>query len=114
VNIDYHVEVERHYYSVPYTLARQAVEVRCRRDLSLRPPGRCPFRRVGGYGTVPGYRPKGHQKHLEWSPSRLTRWGEGMGVSTGALVQKILDSRQVELSLPADHENVRGAAYFNS
>src|SRR5207253_3485081 len=28
VNIDYHVEVERHYYSVPYSLAHQEVEVR--------------------------------------------------------------------------------------
>ena len=28
VNIDYHVEFERHYYSVPYALVRQQVEIR--------------------------------------------------------------------------------------
>ena len=27
-NIDYHVEVEGHYYSVPYALVRQQLDVR--------------------------------------------------------------------------------------
>jgi hypothetical protein len=28
VNIDYHIEIDRHYYSVPYQLAREQVDVR--------------------------------------------------------------------------------------
>jgi hypothetical protein len=28
VNIDYHVEVDRHYYSVPHTLVHEKVEIR--------------------------------------------------------------------------------------
>ena len=28
MNIDYHIEADRHYYSVPYQLAGQQVEVR--------------------------------------------------------------------------------------
>ena len=51
--------------------------------------------RTGGYTTEPGHRPKAHQKHLEWSPQRLIRWGEEVGPSTGALVQRILERNPI-------------------
>lgn len=99
VNIDYHVEVERHYYSVPHALVRREVEVRLTATTveilhgGQRVAAHARDHRVGGYTTEPAHRPKAHQKHLEWNPQRLVRWGEGVGPSTGALVQKILERK---------------------
>lgn len=178
VNIDYHIEVRRHYYSVPYTLVRAEVEARVAHatvevfHAGKRVAVHVRSERVGGYSTIAEHRPKSHQKHVEWSPSRLIRWAEGVGASAGALAQKILESRPhpeqgyraclglmrlakcynperleaacfralrsgahsyrsvksilehgldrvpleepESLTLPLEHENVRGAAYYQS
>jgi transposase len=47
----------------------------------------------GCYTTDPAHRPKSHQAHLEWTPSRLVRWGESIGVATGAVVAHILATK---------------------
>ena len=77
VNIDYHVAFDGNFYSVPYTLVQQIVEVRSTpttveifykgtRILShLRSRGR------GQTITQGEHRPKSHQAHLEWPPSRM-------------------------------------------
>lgn len=99
VNIDYHIEVERHYYSVPYTLVRQEVEVRLtaatvevfhhrQRVASHR---RDP--RPGRYTTVTAHMPKAHREYAEWTPARLVRWAEQTGPSTATLVERILATR---------------------
>jgi transposase len=99
VNIDYHVDVLGHLYSVPYQLLRQPVEVRLTatgveifHDGHRVAVHRRSFRK-GGFTTEPGHRPKSHQAHLEWSPSRLVRWAEKTGPAAAALVQHVLDSR---------------------
>ena len=100
VNIDYHVEVDRHYYSVPHALVHEKVEARCtattveifhdgRRVTSH---ARSPLR--GRHTTRPEHMPKSHQQHLEWTPSRLIAWGTRIGPSTGQLVAAILDERR--------------------
>ena len=99
VNIDYHVDVLGHLYSVPYQLVRRSVEVRITASgVEIFHDGRRvavhmrSFRK-GRFTTDPGHRPKSHQAHLDWSPSRLVRWADKTGPSTAALVQHILDSR---------------------
>jgi transposase len=47
----------------------------------------------GGFTTDPAHRPKSHQKHLEWTPSRLIRWAERTGPHTGTFVRRILEER---------------------
>lgn len=99
VNIDYHVEVERHYYSVPYPLVGQQVEVRlAARTVEIFHRGqrvashlrsREPYRET----TVHEHRPKSHQKHLEWPPSRLIGWARTVGPATAELFEKILASK---------------------
>jgi transposase len=99
VNIDYHVEVERHYYSVPHRLLRKAVEVRLTTTAveilygGQRVALHARSLRRGGFTTEPSHRPKSHQQHLEWSPDRLIRWGHSVGQSTGVLIQRILESK---------------------
>jgi transposase len=102
VNIDYHISVEGHLYSVPYTLVREEVSVRLtatmlevlhRGKRVAVHPRHVGEKRKGGYTTDPAHRPKAHQAHLEWTPSRLIRWGESVGAATGGVVQHILESK---------------------
>ena len=99
VNIDYHVEVEKHYYSVPYQLIKQKIDVRItaltvecfykgKRIASHRRS-----RLKGRHSTIAEHMPKAHQRYAEWTPERLLRWAEKTGDDTARLVQNILSSR---------------------
>jgi transposase len=103
VNIDYHVEFtdqrSRRFYSVPYQLVRQKVEVwatastieiyhRHRRVAShVREYGR---RR---YITDPAHMPASHRAHLEWTPSRLIKWAGTISPASAELAERILLSK---------------------
>ena len=99
VNIDYHIQVDGHLYSVPYTLVRQEVDVRlAARTVEILHRGKRVAAHPRSYAkgcftTEPGHRPKAHQRHLEWTPSRLINWGSTIGPETGTLVQQILESK---------------------
>jgi transposase len=99
VNIDYHIELERHYYSVPHVLVREQVDVRFTASTveilfgGRRVAAHRRSLRKGGFTTEPGHRPKAHQKYLEWTPSRIVDWASKTGPRTGELVQRILDSK---------------------
>jgi transposase len=99
VNIDYHVEVDRHFYSVPYQLVREQVEVsvsaktvevffKSRRVASHR-------RRYlpGKFTTLTEHMPKSHQRYLQWTPSRILKWAAKNGPHTEKLVDRIMQSR---------------------
>ena len=105
VGIDYHVELEHHYYSVPYQYARQAVELRYTASIV---EVLCDGKRIAahprvirtGYThglssqtTVAQHMPKAHQAHLEWSSQRLLIWGKGIGASTQTLVSHLLTQK---------------------
>jgi transposase len=99
VNIDYHIELHGHYYSVPYGLLHEHVDA-CltattveifHRGQRIAAHRRSPVR--GHHTTDPAHMPKAHQRHLEWSPSRLIDWGRTIGPQTAALVQAILADR---------------------
>ena len=99
VNIDYHVDVLGHLYSVPYQLQRTQVDVRITSDtVEIFHDGRrvavhVRGRTKGGFTTDAAHRPKAHQKYLEWTPSRMIRWGEQTGPRTAEMVRRILDAR---------------------
>jgi transposase len=99
VNIDYHVEIHRHYYSVPYALIHEVVDARVSAstvELFHRGQRVAAHRRddtPGRHTTNPAHMPKAHQHHLEWTPSRLIRWAETIGPRTAALVAAILADR---------------------
>ena len=98
VNIDYHVTVEHHVYSVPYQLVREPVEVRYttstvevfHRDKRVASHRRRYDRQPS---TVAEHMPSAHRAHAQWSPSRLIRWAEKVGPVTGELVRRILRDR---------------------
>lgn len=99
VNIDYHVDVERHLYSVPHALIHERVEARLTAttvEIFFRGERVASHRRSeqrGRHTTDPAHMPKAHRSHLEWSPSRMIRWAGKIGPQTRRLVGAILRER---------------------
>ena len=98
VNIDYHVEVARHLYSVPYQLVGQLLEARYTRTIvEIYYKGRrlesYPRRYDRGATTRAEHMPSSHRAHAEWTPSRLVHWAEKTGPACGRIVTGILKSR---------------------
>ncbi|MFQ5791970.1 MAG: IS21 family transposase, partial [Acidobacteriota bacterium] len=98
VNIDYHVEIEHNYYSVPYQLVHELVEARyTHSSVEILYKGKrvASHLRLGGKGkhaTRPEHMPAAHRAHAEWSPSRLIGWAEKTGPATGRVVTNILET----------------------
>ena len=99
VNIDYHVEVKRHYYSVPYQLIHKQVEVRlATRTVEVFFQGqrvtsheRSSVR--GGHTTKKEHMTPSHQKLTEWTPERVLRWAGEAGPGAARLCERIIASR---------------------
>ena len=99
VGLDYHVEIERHYYSVPHTLLRQKVWVRfTERTVEIFHQGQ----RVAAHArtssnrqhtTVRDHMPSSHQRYADWTPERIKRQAGEIGPNTAALVEVILRER---------------------
>jgi transposase len=99
VHVDYHVEVDGHYYSVPHTLVGRKLDLRytattveafhqgqrvaCHPRIDLR----------GRHTTVEGHMPP-HPRFWKWSPQRLIGWAEKTGPATAQLITAILHSRR--------------------
>jgi transposase len=99
-NIDYHVEgPDRRFYSVPYQLVRQRLELRATAtSIEVFKSGRRVASHVREHGrrryvTDPAHMPASHRAHAEWTPSRLIEWGTKVSPSTGAFVERLLESR---------------------
>lgn len=99
VNIDYHVEFEGHYYSVPHILVRTTVELRVTDSLlecyssNQRVACHAVSHQRGAHTTTPEHMPASHRAHLEWTPQKLIDWGLRIGVSTAAVVAWQLEHR---------------------
>lgn len=99
VNIDYHIEIHRHYYSVPYQLRKEQVDVRITSTTvevlfkNRRVASHVRSYRPGAFTTLTEHMPKFHQKYLEWTPSRIINWAGKNGPETQNLISQILDSR---------------------
>ena len=99
VNIDYHVEVERHYYSVPYQLAGSVVEVRLTNSVvevfsqHRRVASHLRSYAVSRHVTDSAHMPDSHRRYLEWTPGRIVSWAEKNGPSTAAFIEALMKSR---------------------
>src|SRR5205814_145856 len=99
VGLDYHVEIAKHYYSVPHQLLRQEVEARItaatveifhrgkrvashRRSLSPHRPT-----------TVPEHMPSAHRRYRDWTHERIRHDAQAVGPDAAVLVDDILRSR---------------------
>jgi transposase len=100
VHIDYHVEFDKHYYSVPYTLARKQLMVRYTAHTieclhrGLRVASHVRSHLPGRHTTVVEHMPEKHRRMGEWSPERFARWAEKTGPATAALITRVLGTRR--------------------
>jgi transposase len=99
VGIDYHVEVERHCYSVPYRFARTEVEVRLTArtvEIFARGERIAVHMRSGGNGkhtTIADHMPSSHRRYADWTIGRIRRDAALIGPATAALCDLILEHR---------------------
>ena len=100
VNIDYHIEIDGHYYSVPYQLVKEQVDVRFTATTiealfrNRRVATHLRSYRRGAHTTLTEHMPKAHQKYLEWTPSRILDWAGKNGPKTQDLASCIMENRK--------------------
>ncbi len=100
VNIDYHIELDGHYYSVPYKYVREEVELCFSKSIvSVLKNNKVIARHPrsndkGKHTTIKEHMPKSHQEYGDWSPTRIINWAQSIGPSTRNLVEKLLLSRK--------------------
>ena len=99
VNIDYHIEVDRHYYSLPYQLVGKRLDVRITAEtIECFHKGRrlASHQRQynpGGFTTLPEHMPRSHREYLKWTPGRLLNWAAKTGPFTVKLAQAVMEAR---------------------
>jgi len=99
VHIDYHVEFDKHFYSVPFTLIHQEVDLRVtehtveifshQQRQAVHPRSALP----GRFTTQVAHMPPAHQACSEWSPERFQHWAEQVGTHTAQLIGLVLTAR---------------------
>ena len=99
VGLDYHVEIEKHYYSVPHQLLREKVWARITaRTIEVFHRGKRIAAHVRSssnrkHTTVREHMPSSHRRYADWTPERLRRQADAIGRNTPALVEIILRER---------------------
>ena len=99
VNIDYHIEVDHHYYSVPFRLLRERLDIRLttttmeafHKGERMAAHARSSVR--GTHTTLKEHMPPEHRRYAEWNPSRFIQWAGKTGAATATLVEKIMMAR---------------------
>lgn len=97
VGMDYHVEFERHWYSVPHALAGREVELRATSTTievlyqNRRIASHARSAKVGAHTTLTEHLSPSHRAYVELTDQKILAWAAGVGASTFAVVQKILD-----------------------
>lgn len=100
VNIDYHVELKGHYYSVPYTFLHEEADIRhTTKTVEIfhkgnRIASHVKSNKKGSHTTVMEHMPKAHQEYLGWTPSRIVEWAKKTGIKTAELTQAVLAARE--------------------
>jgi transposase len=99
VNLDYHVEIAKHYYSVPYNLVHQEVEARITaRTVEIFLRGK----RVASHlrstmphrpTTIAEHMPSSHRRYRDWTHERIRREAAKVGADADTLIDVILRSR---------------------
>ena len=102
VNVDYHIEVDHHYYSVSFQLLREKVDVRLTATTLevFHKGGRVAAHArsyvKGSYTTLKEHMPPNHRAYAEWSPDRFIQWAGKIGESTAHLVEQVLAGRSYQ------------------
>ncbi len=121
--LNYHIEVDRHYYSVSYQLLHERLDIRLTATIveafhkGERVAAHVRSHVKGGYTTLPEHMPPSHRYYAEWNPARFIQWAGKTGEATARLVEKVLSTRPYPeqgykaclgiINLTRDYEPVR-------
>jgi len=100
VHIDYHIEYDKHYYSVPHHLVKQAVEVQGSSQMvaiysqGKRLASHPRSYRQGGHTTCPEHMPPSHKAIHDWTPERFLSWADDIGEATREVVSHLLKEKR--------------------
>lgn len=100
VHIDYHLEYDKHYYSVPHHLVKLAVEVHASRSTvaifhdGQRVASHPRSYHRGAHSTCPEHMPHAHRRLQEWSPERFLHWAGEVGEETREVVRHLLQEKR--------------------
>jgi len=100
LGFDYHIEIDGHYYSAPYELTKEPIEVRITENVieifnkGTRVASHIRSYRRGAHTTVPEHMPKKHHKHMEWTPGRFLNWANSIGQKTFHLTKHIIETKK--------------------
>ena len=100
VNIDYHVEVDSHYYSVPYKYRGEKMDIRMTlKTIAIYKDGYRIYSHVrsflkGRHTTVLEHLPKSHREYKQWTPSKIISWANSLGKNTGLVVEQIIKRKE--------------------
>jgi transposase len=96
---DFHVEVDKHYYSVPSRLIRATVEARITDTtveilhqgsrIASHARSEAPHRHT----TITEHMPSAHRRYAEWTPTRMMSAAAKIGPATIALVEAIMKAK---------------------
>jgi Transposase and inactivated derivatives len=96
---DYHLELDGHYYSVPYKLIKKDLQIRYTQNTveifykTKRVVSHQRSYQQGANTTITEHMPKSHQAYAEWTPPKIISWAQNNGEFTGDLVEKIIAVR---------------------
>ena len=100
VHMDYHVEIDKHYYSVPYQLVKKQLSVRMTDQCieffykGQRVASHQRSQLEGRHSTQSDHMPEKHRQYAEWTPERLQSWAAETGPETEAIIRKVLSKRR--------------------
>jgi len=100
---NYHIEVEKNFYSVPYEYIKQELDVRVTAatvEVFYNNLRICSHPRhhgkPGNYATIPEHMPEKHKAHTEWNAERFLSWAQSIGGNTKIVINSILSSHKIE------------------
>jgi transposase len=103
VQFNYHVNVDKMWYSVPYEYIKQIVDIRLTGsvvEMFYNNHRVCSHPRLRGkegqYNTIPEHMPEKHKSYTEWNSERFTSWASAIGENTKAVITSILNYHKVE------------------
>ena len=99
VNIDYHVEYDKHHYSVPHQYVGEQIELHAGEhliQLYFRQQRIASHARAyrPGMTTEACHMPTRHRKHQQWNPGRLKNWAKDVGPEVLRWVSARLEERE--------------------
>lgn len=116
VNLDYHVEVARHYYSVPYWYVRRQVNVKVSEQLvevffehqriAVHPRSTTQYR----HSTLATHMPPEHWAYKRQSKETFLSWAHQIGPQTHAQVETIFASKPHEEQAFRSLKGIQGLA----